>query len=82
MITLGYHPFTDAVIDAWRRSLPQGGSSRTTHPTEEDLRDLIRQLCLAIEVLTESMDTALLIQRIQSATSSVGEQEHHQMPPF
>lgn len=72
MITLDFHPLTNAIVESWRRSLPQRSDGQPVNLTQEDLRDLIRRLCQAIELLAQSMDTAALLRRF----SQMGDEPH------
>ena len=72
MLTIDYNPLITAVIDSWRSRLPQDGAGRAIEVTETELRELIQDLCRAIDVLSRSMDTEALLDRLRQHSPEVG----------
>jgi hypothetical protein len=66
MLTLDYNPLVQAVVDAWRARLPKDTAGGTLEISESDLRELIVQLCRAVDLLAEAMDTEALLKRLRS----------------
>ncbi len=65
MIFIQYHPLVSAIVQSWRARLPVGDDGRTMKIGEEELRELIAQLCRAIDVFSEAMDTEALLARLR-----------------
>ena len=65
MITIDYNPLAAAIVESWRRTLPLDAAGRPLSVTNANLRDLISRLCVALEVLGDSRDTAALLTRVE-----------------
>ena len=74
MVTIEYGPLVQAVVDAWRARLPKKNDGRLLQIGEADLRQLISQLCRAIDVLTEAMDPGVLLERLRGHDPGTGDQ--------
>ncbi len=68
MVTISFSPLVHAVVDAWRARLPMSAGGGPLQVGESDLRELIHQLCRAIDVLTEAVDTEAVLARLRSET--------------
>jgi hypothetical protein len=61
MITIDYHPVVEAVVESWKRELPD---RRTTLlVSEENLRELITRLVGVVEILAAARDSSAMLSR-------------------
>lgn len=70
MITIDYHPLVNAIVDSWRANLSQDNTGRPAQITDDDLKELIRRLCVAIEALAESMSLDRILHDLQAHNES------------
>ena len=62
MITIDYHPVVEAVVETWKKELPDRRTALLV--SEEDLRELITRLVKVVELLAAARDASGLVSRI------------------
>jgi hypothetical protein len=61
MITIDYHPVVEAVVETWKKELPDRRTALLV--SEENLRELISRLVKVVELLAAAREASGLVSR-------------------